>query len=370
MEKGFWQAASRLSIVILAIIALFVTVYLVLPLIYPFLIGLILALLFNPFVGLLSRKAKFPRALAVVFTILLFFILLAGLITLAAIETASEVQNLQENMQENMDIYIEQVETFIMVDLLSFYDRFITFYSALDSEVQRNIENHVETASNDFMLLINAGITGLLDGLLSFIQAVPMMAAAIVISLLASFFISKDWPRWQQRFKSIIPERLHKSGGSVLKDLRHALVGFIRAQLTLITITFIIVLTGLMVLQIEYALSIALFVAIIDLLPYLGTGLIFIPWIIYSFVIADYFMAISLSTLYAIVVVQRQMMEPKILGDNVGLEPLTTLIALFVGFKLFGFIGLIIGPVIMVMLAALNRAGVFKEIWAFVKKGA
>nr|WP_267879715.1 AI-2E family transporter [Caldalkalibacillus mannanilyticus] len=78
-------------------------------------------------------------------------------------------------------------------------------------------------------------------------------------------------------------------------------------------------------------------------------------------------MVIGLSVLYAIVVVQRQMMEPKILGTNVGLDPLLTLVALFVGFQLFGLIGLIIGPVLMVIFSAMARAGVFRDLWAFIR---
>ncbi|MEM5598483.1 AI-2E family transporter [Niallia circulans] len=128
--------------------------------------------------------------------------------------------------------------------------------------------------------------------------------------------------------------------------------GFLKAQLTLVSITTVIILIGLLILRVDYAITIALLTGIVDIIPYLGTGLIFVPWIIYEIITGQIVLAIGLSVLYIIVLVQRQIMEPKILSSNIGLDPLATLIALFVGFKLFGFIGLIVGPVSLVIVTS------------------
>lgn len=355
--------------VILAVIVVFILLYISLPLIYPFIFGLIFAYLFNPLVSFLERKARFPRWLSVILVILLFLALIATLITLIVIEIVSEIDKLQEHMPAYFEQMTKQIESFILNDVVAFYDQFTAFYSSLEPEVQYNIEAYIREFTASLTDSINVGIRHLLDGVLAFIGAIPMIATAFIISLLASFFLSKDWPRWRETLLSIVPERIHRSGGAVILDLKGALFGFVKAQLTLISITFVIVLIGFLIMRIEYALTIAIFIAIVDLLPYLGTGLVFIPWIIYSFINGDYAMVIGLSILYGIVVIQRQMMEPKILGDNVGLDPLVTLFALFVGFQIFGLIGLILGPVIMVILGALHRAGVFKETWSFIKGG-
>src|SRR5699024_8701623 len=107
-----------------------------------------------------------------------------------------------------------------------------------------------------------------------------------------------------------------------------------------------------------------------EVLPYLGTGTVFIPWIIYQFIVGNYGMVIGLSILYGIVIVQRQLMEPKILSSSIGMDPLATLISLFVGFKLIGFLGLIVGPVVLVLITTLYRAHVFKEIWHYIRFGS
>lgn len=367
MDKSFWQSTIRFIIVTLAIISLFVISYYVLPLIYPFLIGVIFALIFNPLVHLLESKARFPRWLSATLAILLLLAILVTLVVLTAIEIASEITKLQQNLPTQLEAYIIQIQNFIMSDLVAFYDRFTAFYSSLDPEVQKNIQTQADSFSERVVKFAQNAITSLLNGVFAFIGAIPTMATAFIISLLASFFISKDWPKLRHKFLDLVPGSFHSRGGGVLKDLRKAVFGFVKAQFTLISITFIIVLIGFIVLRVEYAFTLALIIGFVDLLPYLGTGLVFVPWIIYLFINGEYTMVIGLSILYGIAVVQRQMMEPKILGTNVGLDPLLTLVSLFVGFQLFGLLGLIIGPVSMVIISALNRAGVFRDLWSFIK---
>jgi sporulation integral membrane protein YtvI len=366
MSTAFWQAITRSIVLLICIGMLCAMLYMVVPLVYPFIIGFILALMFNPLVGWLHRRARFPRGLAVICTILLFIAILATVVTLAVIEITSEVQHFQLLVQANADEYIMAVELFVS-EILAFYDSLTAFYSSLDEEVQRNISEYVENLSSGIVERASLALTGFMEGLVAFLRAVPLIAAAFVISLIASFFISKDWYKWRERVGKLIPDPVRKRGIAVIEDLRSAIFGFIKAQLTLISITFAIVLVGLWIMRVEYALTISLFVGLVDLIPYLGPGLIFIPWIVYLFFTGEYAMVLGLSILYALVVLQRQMMEPKILGDNVGLDPLTTLFALFVGFSLFGMFGLVIGPVIMVILGALHRAGVFREAWRFIK---
>ena len=130
-----------------------------------------------------------------------------------------------------------------------------------------------------------------------------------------------------------MPSKARKSGKRVFLDLKKALFGFIKAQATLISITTVIVLIGLLILRVNYAITIALIIGLVDILPYLGTGIVFVPWIIYAAVSGDVPFAIGLSVLYIVVLVQRQIMEPKVLSSSIGLDPLATLVALFVGFK-------------------------------------
>lgn len=369
MEKSIMLAALRGMIVLVAMGLILVLAYVVLPLIYPFLFGILLAVLINPVVEWLTNKGRFPRWLAVLVTILVLLGIVATIITLLVIEIGTELNHLQRHLPQFFEEYSAQIQFFILHKLVPLYDRIISLYGTLDSEVQRNIELYVQNFTSSMSQGLSEMGKSAINGIFSFIRSIPVIATAFVIALLAAFFISKDWPKWYTLYTKTIPRRVQEGSLAVYNNLKGALFGFIRAQFTLIAITFMIVLIGLAILNVEYTLTIALFASLADLLPYVGPGLIFIPWIIYQFISGNYFMVIALAILYAIVTVVRQMIEPKILGDNVGLDPLVTLFALFVGFSLFGMIGLIIGPVLAVIIVALYRTGILADLWAFVKGG-
>ena len=206
----------------------------------------------------------------------------------------------------------------------------------------------------------------MLNFLTNTLTRLPYLLTVGIFILLATFFILKDWYKMGAFLERNLPVSMAGNLKNIQLDLQKAFTGWIRAQFTLISITGVIVLIGLFILRIEHPVTIALITAFVDLLPYLGTGTVFVPWILYNFIAGNYFLTIGLAVLYAVVVIQRQMMEPKILSSSIGLEPLPTLIALFVGFKLFGFVGLIVGPVTLVILNTLIKARVFRGIWGYV----
>lgn len=141
------------------------------------------------------------------------------------------------------------------------------------------------------------------------------------------------------------------------------------SQLLLVAMTIGIVLIGLIILKVEHALVIALCIGLVDLLPYIGSGTVFLPWIIYSAMTGNLSLAIGLGILYIVVLIQRQISEPKVLSKSIGLNPLATLVALFVGLKWFGFLGLVIGPASLVVWQAFRNAGVFRDIYEYIRYG-
>lgn len=171
----------------------------------------------------------------------------------------------------------------------------------------------------------------------------------------------------QNKARSVLPDRLISGAAAVYAELKRALAGFVKAQLTLVAMTMVLVLIGLSVLKVNHAVAIAFLIGLVDLLPYLGAGSVFVPWIVYLAASKQLPLAIGLGVLYIVVLVFRQLAEPKILSRSIGLHPLGTLIALFAGFKLFGFLGLIMGPALLVLIQALFTTGIFKDVWQFIK---
>ncbi len=358
----------RSLIVIAIVIASYYLLKFSLPLLYPFLIGWIVAMLMEPVVRLLERKVKFPRFLG---AFLVLFLILSLLLTVLILLVAEIVVELSDLAQKLPSFFND------LGQLL--YQKFIQQNTALNQIIdtvqtylQKNPNQQASVQASiqeNISALTKAGtmtITDIISGIGNFLGNLPYLITVLVFITLATFFISLKWPRLNNSIETTFPERVRSTSRAVFADLKKALVGFIRAQLILITITGIIMYIGLLILQIPYAISIALLVGLADFLPYLGVGAVLVPWIVYLFFVGDIHLAVGLCIVYLVLLIVRQSIEPKLVATNVGLDPLITLIALFVGLSLLGVIGFVVGPTVMVILIALHRANIFRDVWNFI----
>ncbi|WP_144547903.1 sporulation integral membrane protein YtvI [Bacillus sp. X1(2014)] len=366
MNLKYLYRTIRFIIVIGAIVLGLLCCFYLSKLIYPFLIGLIIAFLINPLVDIFESKARMPRALAVFIALIIIFALFAGLITLLIAEIVSGANYLSTVVPKHLDTLIEYIENYFTAQILPIYEQLSSVFKKLDSGQQDTIISNIQNVGTRIGTTVGNFIQNLFGIIPNIIAWLPNAATVLIFSLLATFFISKDWYRFSKMGGKLLPEKAKTSSRSVFLDLKRALFGFIKAQLTLISITTVIILIGLLILRVDYAITIALVTGIVDIIPYLGTGAVFVPWIIYAAISGNMGLAIGLGVLYIVVLVQRQIMEPKILSSNIGLDPLATLIALFVGFKLIGLLGLIVGPVTLVIISTLYRANVFHDLWGFI----
>jgi len=366
MNKQLLWSIVRLLFIILSTIAGIFIILFISKLTYPFIIAFVIAFLLNPLVNLLNVRFKIHRGIAVFISIVIVIAALVGILTLLVTEIIAGSNYLIQVVPDNFEKIIFFVQDMVTGKLLPLYDVLSHKYSQLGFGQQETIRSNIQSIGNSIIDFGKSILTGVLNGLTVFITLLPNTATVLVISLLSTFFISKDWFKLKERIEKNTPERIKGYAIFIFADLRKAFFGYIRAHLTLISITTVIVLIGLLILRIPFAVTIALIIGAADLLPYLGTGTIFVPWILYTFLTSDFSSTIGLSILFAVVIITRQMMEPKIISSNIGLNPLPTLIALFVGFKLLGFLGLILGPVTLVFLSTLYRANVFHEIWNYV----
>ncbi len=362
---NFWRV-SRFLLVAFTIIIGCITVYYTAQYTYPFLIAIGVAFLMNPLVNVLENKARMPRSLSVFISILLILAAIIGIIVLLVVELIDGFDSLANIIPGHFKDLVSYVQGVITAQVIPFYQRLTTIMNTLDPTQQEKVLDQIQSIGTTVAESGASWLKILLSSIPSQLSKLPNLATVLIFSLLGTFFISKDWYKLKSKLLQVAPEKLTESSGTVLKGLQKALFGFMKAQFTLISITALIVLAGLLILRVDYAVTVAMITGAVDLLPYLGTGIIFIPWIIYMFFTGNYFMTIGLSILYIVVIVQRQMMEPKILSTNIGLDPLATLIVLFVGFKMFSFLGLIIGPVTLVILNTLHRAGVFHDTWSYI----
>ncbi|EIT85438.1 sporulation integral membrane protein YtvI [Fictibacillus macauensis ZFHKF-1] len=361
------QRLLRFLLVVVTAGVVFILCFYLSKVTYPFIFGAIIAMIINPFVNFLVEKGRFPRSAAVCTALLLLIAIVAGMILLLLREFFSGISYLAHTLPTYSNDLIYYLETFFSTKILPIYNDISKMFSALDDSHQHTIMKTINELGAKLGSSISQAASSLINALSGLFVQLPTLVTTFIFSLLAAFFMSKDWYRFSRYLSKTASEKWAKSARTVYIELRKALFGFAKAQLTLISITAIIVLIGLLILRVKYAITIALLIGVVDLLPYLGTGVAFVPWIAYTFLSGNYPLTIGLSILYGVIIIQRQVAEPKILSSTIGLDPLATLIALFVGYQWFGFIGLIVGPAFLVLLRALHQANFFKELYQFIK---
>lgn len=334
---------------------------------YPFIVALIIAFFMNPMVNFFEEKINLTRPVAVFVSILLVLAVITGAITLLVIELINGTSYLADQIPNNFKALVIFFQEFVTQQIIPIYEKLASMLDTLEHSQQTTIMQNVQQIGNDIASNGARFIQNLLEKVPLALGQLPNYITVLVFSLLGTFFISKDWYKLQKMYVKMLPYNISASTREVIYGLKKALLGFIKAQCTLISITATIVLVGLLILRVDHAITIAIITGLVDLLPYLGTGIVFIPWILYMFLTGNYFLTIGLSILYITIVVQRQLMEPKVLSQNIGLNPLATLIALFVGFRFFGLTGLIIGPIILVVINTLYQTGVLNQVWSFIK---
>lgn len=317
----------------------------------PFIIAVLLAVLIEPLVVFFEVKLKFNRALATSASLLLVvgaFIYLVSLVVSVVISEITRLFPLVAN-------YSDQVAAQI-IDAVS---NFQWFYVQLNlpPAAQAAIENNLQKGVDVLSGLMNSTI----DGLTQLLLILPGLLVFMIITTVATYFIINDRSVIRTFILSSLPGSFRSQTNNVVTQLFQALTGFAKAYSILITITAIITMVSLKLLGIKYILTIGLLVGLLDIMPVLGPGVVFLPWALYNILVGQTGLGVSLLVIYLVISGVRQVLEPKIVGDNIGLHPLATLISLYVGLQLAGTTGLILGPVLLVILIASHRAGMLER---------
>lgn len=366
MNKTYFFIALRVLVVIAAFILGIIAIFFIGKLTVPFIIGFFLALLINPLVELIQRKTKMPRGFAVLTSILIILAVISTAVTLLVNEIIQGFSYLSNVVPEHYNSFTIYMEKIYLERIFPIYNNLLHLFQDLDQSQRSTILESMQFAGEKLTNAFSAIVQALGNGLYFIISKLPSFATTLIISLLATFFISKDWYHIVKRLHNKIPTTVQTRINQIYEGLQRTLLGFLKAEFKLTFISAVIVFIGLLVLRVEHALSIALIIWIVDFLPYLGAIILFLPWVIYCFSTGDIFLGTGLSILYGLIVLQRQLIKPKILSSSIGISPLLTLLTMYVGFKLIGVIGIILGPLTFILMKILHETGIFHDIWIFI----
>jgi len=304
----------------------------------PFIIAYILSIVMEPLTRFLTHKLKIKRKISALISLLLMLTIIILVLSLIISKLFYEVKSMAVNLPKYFsDLYNN-------ITILA--EKLMDIYEWLPATITDNIGSIISNFSNTLMRIVNSIVGG------AFATAVSLPEAFIflLVTILATYFISSDKEKIHEYIKSQLPESWVEKITSIKNDMFSAIFGYLKAYLIIMIITFTEVFIGLSIIRVRYSLLLALIISVIDILPILGTGTVLIPWSLYSFFTGNIRMGISILILYVIVTIIRQLVEPKIVSNQIGVYPLLTLMAMYAGLKLLGFMGLFLGPITFLLL--------------------
>ncbi len=318
----------------------------------PFIISYIVSLLVNPMVHGIEKRFHLPRSVCAILVIVLTVGVLGGIVTGVIWKIVDELRN----VYEDLPIIYENVR----ITWIKISDFFSDFVAMLPENLQKVFDDAANQAMDWFADV--ATNTEIMRSAGNIAKKLPSIFVVVIVFILSLFFMITDAKKVSLAVKKPFSEEFIQKMLEFKADLKKYVGGYIKAQLTIMCISFTILLIGLSILKVDYALVIALSVAILDALPFFGSGAVLWPWSIISFIMGDVLMGVGLVIIYLAVILMRQFVEPKIVSKNIGIHPLMTLMSMYVGFRIFSIGGMILGPLTMVMLVSLYRTGIFDGV--------
>ncbi|MCL2509143.1 MAG: AI-2E family transporter [Oscillospiraceae bacterium] len=375
-------------------------------LLFPFLLAFLIASLIQRPTNFIVRKTPLKKGLVSAVFVILIVIVAGFIISLIGIKLVSELKgflaflgeklksipNIMELIEEKLISFVaflpDSLEKTVVNSITEFMDSITHSATGGGAEAALGsaaimeggadlVQNGAAGAAREDATLSLGGLLSKFNfsmlstpfsGVWSTAKQIPSILIAIVVGIVACFFMSADYDRISNFVKrQISPEK--RLALSTAKGLFYSSMGkLIRSYMTILAITAIEMIIGLNVLRLvgvyqsEYIFSIAITVALVDIIPILGTGTILVPWALYCFLAGNIGQGIGLAVMYAVITVVRQILEPKLLAANLGLPPIVTIFGMFIGLQLFGFIGLFIVPIVIIMVKLMNDQGIL-HIW-------
>ncbi|PYG87191.1 sporulation integral membrane protein YtvI [Ruminiclostridium sufflavum DSM 19573] len=342
-------AVKKLLLIIVIFAIIYVSITYLFPFFAPFIIAIIVSYINEPVIRLL-QKFKISRKVAAIISLLITMSLLVSVITLGIIKIYDELIILRNNLE----IYSNDISA----QINSLTNKITSLYNALPAEATDAITKNLASLSNKLTSII----TAIIQYTINTASSIPKLAVFFIVTILSTYFISSDKKKITLFFYRQLPLSWRKEMPNIKRDTINALFGYFKAILILMGFTFIEVSVGLFVLNVKYAFVIALIVGISEAIPIIGTGTVMIPWILWNIIAGNMPLAFGLAILYILGVLIRQIMEPKIVGSQIGLHPLVTLLAMYVGLEFFGVLGMFIGPISLIIVKSLQDSGIL-SLW-------
>ena len=342
---------NLLTAVVLLLLVIFVLPRL-LGFFMPFVVGWIIAMIANPLVRFFEQKIKIRRKAgsAIVIVAVLALVVCLGYLVIARLisEGAGFIADLPD-IWKGLERDLNQVGA----NLTDFYARF-------PLEIRENLS----VISEKLVQYIGDAINGLsaptVTAVGNFAKNIPSILIGTIMCLLSSYFFVAEKDNVGKFLRKYLPESFREKWKVLSTSLAGAVGGYFKAQCKIEIWIYLILMIGLWILKVDYALLIALLIAVLDFLPIFGTGAVLWPWAVIELLAGDYRMALSLMIIWGGAQLLRQIIQPKIVGDSIGMPPIPTLFLLFIGYKVGSVVGIILAVPIGIVVVNMYEAGLFE----------
>ena len=281
--------------------------------------------------------------------VIFYLIVFAAALT-ASVQVISAVENL-----------VPQVPTLYAKVVLPYINELFAKLDVWMADVDPAVADVVERMATSLFANMQSFISGLpvmaVRLVSSIVTGMPNVILSVVLTVISTFFISQDYERVLAFLKSCLPASIRERVGETVVTGVDSIRKILGSYILIMIMSFGELSIGFLLLGVPYAVGVALLVAVIDIMPVLGTGLVLIPWAIIAAVLGSYKMAIGVAILYVVMLAVRNVVEPKLVGQQMGLHPLVTLIAMFMGLQLFGLAGLFGFPIALSLYFKMVKSG-------------
>ena len=335
--------AAELPLLMLITVVVVALCYMLASYVMPLLLAILISTAMEPFIRMLSGtnrsgekvRAGLPRKVAVLLVMLIVFTLLITVGFLIIQGVVAELISLAESLPAKIPQWMESLD--------QLGQQISAQFPIISTE---NLASIIQSLSGH----LTESITTIAASAVSFATQMPAIILFIVFTIMSTYFFSVSRFRIMRNLKRQLPQSWQETAQHLYGTLAKALFGWLKAQFIILCCMFLVMFIGFTILNVHYALLIALGIAVMDALPILGSGLVMIPWIGYQLFFGSLPMGIGLAVVYVLLIFTRQSIEPRVVGGQFGLPPLWTMCAMYAGFRLFGFIGLFLGPLTLLLM--------------------
>ena len=358
-SRPYWQVALRLLFSLLATVAFVVIGWNLIRFFMPFVIGWIIAAIASPLVNWLEKRLKIVKKLGSALIVILVLAAIILALYFGISRLASEISDLIRNFP---DMYAQ-----LEIGLRQIGDTLSGIFERLPSGIQNGWNTVVRNLDQYMGSLVSNMSEPTVMAAGNIAKSVPYYLISFIVAVLSAYFFIVEREEVLAWMKRVSPESVQKRMTLVIDNLRYAVGGYFKAQFKIMGIVFLILLVGLGILGTGYFVLVAFLIAFLDFLPFFGTGTAMIPWAVYEFFMGDYKMTVALIVIYVITQAVHQLLQPKLVGDSVGLNPLVTLFLLYIGYRMGGILWMILAVPIGMVLINMCQAGAFDYIFDDVK---